>query len=232
MKKKLTVIILFLLCIKSIYCQELNSFKLERKTINKVRRSYLIETVYFSDILAQIKCYDISNNDTSLVKTFMAKQFGDSLIYEGKSFGYSNNKLVEINNYVNGKKEGIELSYSQDRSFIEYSKEYKNDTINGMYVRYYQNGNIREVGKCYISLSLKYGKWCYFYENGNIEIIGEYGIANINEEPLMSNVQTNDFQINNFYDYSTVKIGSWYFYDIDNSISKQQNFITPEIAAD
>jgi antitoxin component YwqK of YwqJK toxin-antitoxin module len=231
-KKNLTFLILFLICIKPIHCQEINHVKKEQKIITKIRNKYLVETVYLIDSLVQLTYYDISKSDTTLVKKFAAKKNCDSLIYEGKSFGYSNNKLSEINNYVNGKKEGVELSYSIDKNFIEYSKEYKNDTIDGVYIRYYENGNIREVGKCYLLTNFKYGKWIYFYENGDVERIGEYGVININDEPIMSNVQTNDLHINNFRDYFTVKIGSWCFYGTDNSILKQHDFIHPEISFD
>jgi len=178
-----------------------------------------------TDSLFYERIYSVNYNDTNILRSHFFIYNRDSFkILTGISQDFnSKGKLSFVNFYNNGLREGIELRY-KDGSIMS-TIEFKNDTINGFYTSFYSNGSIKERGKCYRSLSFKYGPWTSYYPNGNIQSVKYYSLYDdINKSyseslPILKRIK---FPI-------CVKKGEWFFYDINKKLKYKKSYAIPEI---
>lgn len=85
---------------------------------------------------------------------------GECKIYD------SDGSIKETKNYVNDYEEGISTSYDRDGCLT--LTTYKQGVPNGEYIKYYDNGNKKEIG--YRTYDTITGNHKRFYENGNLQI--------------------------------------------------------------
>lgn len=91
---------------------------------------------------------------------------------EGKSITYSENGNIEReSNYVNGRKEGKTIFYYENGN-IKSESNYLNNELEGQSITYYENGSIKYESN-YVNGKTE-GKSITYYENGNIETEGNY----------------------------------------------------------
>lgn len=101
---------------------------------------------------------------------------------------YANGAIKSVGRYVHNKREGIWLSFFQDRSLKDssiykdgnlirslgwYSNGYPRDSLNidakgnGVYVSWFDNGNPSSAGM-YVDFNKYHGTWQYFHKNGKV----------------------------------------------------------------
>lgn len=187
---------------------------------------YFSDTTQLNDSTIYLKFHKVLGRDTILSSSHYAIVKGNSIILNGLTFTYTNNKVGVIANYELGKQEGLEIWYSKDCSYVKEHIQFKNNIIDGSYICYYPNGKIKQFGNCYYSRTAKYGRWINFYENGNIKSEGTYGLYDLRGKLEEQNVQVNQIKMDDFYNFVTVKLGKWIYYDTSGKIVKEE-FISP-----
>ncbi len=83
----------------------------------------------------------------------------------------SNDSIRAIENYQNGKKQGLFVTYYKNGKVLE-EKNYKNDLPDGVCKEYFENGNIR-MDVMYAA-GLHNGKAKFYFLSGPLNVEGEY----------------------------------------------------------
>jgi antitoxin component YwqK of YwqJK toxin-antitoxin module len=115
-----------------------NKKKLKNSIISIAKKNSLIEKKYF-------------NENGELFKI---------------EFINKNNQLKKILNYKNGKKNGLNTNYYENKN-IQNQGNYLNGKKNGYWQYYYQNGAIK--GKGFFFNGLEHGKWIFYNKRGSVE---------------------------------------------------------------
>jgi antitoxin component YwqK of YwqJK toxin-antitoxin module len=222
--KKLFIIILTFL-INSVYSQDQSVID-----TNKVKQkaSFYTDSISISEKYSFFKYYKVFD-DTILINTYYILDTNSVRVLHGSACTFSQGRITRILNFNLGKKEGNEYRFTVDSKFVESQIEYKNDTINGLVIKYYSNGSPKEIGNCFGMISLRYGNWVSFYEDGNKKSEGLYGVIRISDKFELDNVQINSVRINNIYEFVPVKIGEWIYYNNDGSIKKKEIYTKPKL---
>lgn len=119
------------------------------------------------------------DSDTVMVKYYSSKGIflsegktkGKLRIGQWKSYERNSGVLVDVENYVNGKLEGIKTSYYNDGKIIQ-TQEFKNDVLHGKKIMYAPNG---KVSSEYVFVNGKsHGYFVEYDENGLKAKTGKY----------------------------------------------------------
>lgn len=92
-------------------------------------------------------------------------------VIEGHYFAYVNddrNRKIEEGEYVESKRQGIFKRYDFDTGKLSSLTNYKNNYMEGEYVRFHPNGQIAAKGN-HIR-DKENGEWTYYYPNGNVKV--------------------------------------------------------------
>ncbi len=115
------------------------------------------------------------------------------------SYFYSNGNLSSMGGYINGKKEGLWISYHfngmisdssvyhngavtgtrmgwHSNGFISDSAEYSNDG-KAVYVSWFDNGSVSSAGR--LVGKLKDGPWQFFHNNGRLAAMEKYRVGDL-----------------------------------------------------
>jgi antitoxin component YwqK of YwqJK toxin-antitoxin module len=113
---------------------------------------------------------------------------------DGKWF-ITNKDFVEEGKFVEGKREGFWKGYYKNQN-VCYECSYNNNNYDGRYIRYSENGRIKEQGT-YI-LGLRNGSWRSFDEQGNLYLIVTYKMGveirfeGVKIEPSLDDKETSE----------------------------------------
>jgi len=92
---------------------------------------------------------------------------GESKPYTGALYGkYKNGKYLTIQEYKNGVGNGLWVNYYEDGTLKEIGT-YVDNRIEGPIRQYHPNGNIKAIGT-YKHWKKKIGVWKYYDEDGNL----------------------------------------------------------------
>ncbi len=113
--------------------------------------------------------YDKYGNLNGFIKD--GKKEGQYIQYYDTGLYYDTPHILDICNYVNGKKNGCQKTYYFNGQ-IEKMCHYIDDNQTGEFRAYYQNGNL----KCYcMCLNGRItGEYKEYYENGNLRLLVNY----------------------------------------------------------
>ncbi|MGB1269234.1 MAG: toxin-antitoxin system YwqK family antitoxin [Flavobacteriaceae bacterium] len=125
-----------------------------------------------------IKQFDVAS-DTVIVKYYSSKGIflsegkmkGKFRIGKWKSYERNTGALVDVENYVHGKLEGVKTSYYNDGKVLQ-TQEFKNDLLHGKKIMYAPNG---KVSSEYAFVKGKsHGYFVEYDEEGNKKMTGKY----------------------------------------------------------
>lgn len=189
---------------------------------------YIIDTIPAKENYFFVKHYKVSK-DTVLTSTHYVLDTNSTILVHGLAITYSNGKPCVFSFYHLGKREGIEIWFSNNYNSIELQVEYHADTINGLVVEYFPNGKIKNIGNCYGGLTYRYGVWTSFYENGNKKSVGMYGLIKHTDDFQIKNIKTDMSNIKDLFDFAVVRFGEWTYYDINGEIKRIETITEPQL---
>ena len=119
------------------------------------------------------------DSDVVLVKYYSSrgaflsegKTKGKLRIGEWKSYERNSGVLVDIENYINGKLEGVKTSYYNDGKVLQ-TQEFKNDALHGKKIMFAPNGKISSEYNFVNGKS--HGNFVEYDEDGNEKMTGKY----------------------------------------------------------
>jgi antitoxin component YwqK of YwqJK toxin-antitoxin module len=188
------------------------------------------DTTFLNDTTIYVRFFKYNGIEPSVLRTHFFSFHDSKWVLDGITQTFINNKLNTIINFKLGLRDGEMLYFDQKGKYIDLQTNYLNDTINGLTISYYVNGQIKQFGKCFGSLTFRYGEWLTYHENGKLKSRGNYGLFEVNNKDLIiENVQVKNPNFNNFENVILVRVGNWAFYDEAGNLEKTEFLETPEI---
>jgi antitoxin component YwqK of YwqJK toxin-antitoxin module len=94
---------------------------------------------------------------------------------------YSSGRLIEIQNYKDGREDGLHKSWNENGN-IEILSNYKDGRLHGQYMKYHKNGVLMEEQHWFHGVPC--GSWISWYNNGKINTQSTYEYGGLTQHVL------------------------------------------------
>jgi antitoxin component YwqK of YwqJK toxin-antitoxin module len=140
---------------------------------------------------------------------------------------HPNGYLASSGKYIDQKKEGKWKIYSSRiKGFVVIEEEYKNNLLNGISIKYYQNNTIAE--KLSFVNNIKSGEWLQYFPSGNICLKGTYINGKL-DGPFFTYYNDGKPEYTGSYK-KDMRDGTWKIYNPDGSVRNTMIYVDGEIS--